>query len=49
MSNVRVLSLFSGAGGLDLGFHLAGFDIVKAVEIEEKYAKTMRANVGPGR
>ena len=35
MSNFRVVSLFSGAGGMDLGFLNAGFDltIVKDYDI----------------
>jgi DNA (cytosine-5)-methyltransferase 1 len=46
---VRTLSLFSGAGGLDIGFHRAGYDIVAAVEIEPAYCRTLRANSGEGR
>jgi DNA (cytosine-5)-methyltransferase 1 len=46
LSRIRTLSLFSGAGGLDLGFLAAGFDIVGCVEIEPNYCKTLRANVG---
>ncbi|MES2986609.1 MAG: DNA cytosine methyltransferase [Pseudomonadota bacterium] len=46
---IRTLSLFSGAGGLDIGFHKAGFDILASVEIESKYAKTLSANAGEGR
>ena len=30
----RVVSLFSGAGGLDKGFELAGFDIIWANEYD---------------
>jgi DNA (cytosine-5)-methyltransferase 1 len=43
---VKTLSLFSGAGGLDIGFHNAGFDILGCVEIEPSYAKTLAANSG---
>ena len=39
---VKVLSLFSGAGGLDIGFHDCGFEIVEAVEVEEKFVKTIK-------
>ena len=31
--SIRTLSLFSGAGGLDIGFSDLGFDIVESVEI----------------
>lgn len=41
---IPTLSLFSGAGGLDLGFGQAGFDIRACVEIEPAYAKTLRKN-----
>lgn len=44
MRKIKTLSLFSGAGGLDIGFHQAGFEIVAAVELEEKYCKTLLAN-----
>lgn len=43
---IPTLSLFSGAGGLDLGFLNAGFDIVACVEIEKSYCDTLRANLG---
>lgn len=46
---IRTLSLFSGAGGLDIGFADAGFDIVESVEIEEKFCETLKMNSGPGR
>lgn len=42
----KTLSLFSGAGGLDLGFLEAGYDIRACVEIEHNYCETLRANVG---
>lgn len=40
------LSLFSGAGGLDIGFHLAGFQIVACVEKERIFCDTLRSNIG---
>ena len=38
---MKTLSLFSGAGGLDIGFHRAGFDIIGCVEIEKQYCETI--------
>jgi len=46
---IRTLSLFSGAGGLDIGFHDAGFEIIEQIEIEEKFVATLRANSGRGK
>lgn len=43
---IRVASFFSGAGGLDLGFHDAGFKIVFANEIESVFCDTLRSNRG---
>jgi len=43
---VKVLSLFSGAGGLDIGFLKAGFDIVATLEIDEACCKTIHLNEG---
>ena len=45
---IKVLSLFSGAGGLDIGFHDAGFDIVECNEIERKFAATLSENAKKG-
>ncbi|MBF89768.1 MAG: DNA (cytosine-5-)-methyltransferase [Candidatus Marinimicrobia bacterium] len=41
-----VISLFAGAGGMDLGFKQAGFDIIWANEFEEIFAQTYRKNIG---
>lgn len=46
--SIPTLSLFSGAGGLDIGFHQAGFDILACVEIERAYCDTLEANVQAG-
>jgi DNA (cytosine-5)-methyltransferase 1 len=41
---LNVLSLFTGAGGLDLGFHKAGFNITTCIEIEKKFCSTLEIN-----
>lgn len=46
---IRTLSLFSGAGGLDIGFHDLGFDIIESVEIEPKFCDTLILNSGEGK
>jgi DNA (cytosine-5)-methyltransferase 1 len=46
--SIKTLSLFAGGGGLDLGFHDAGFQIVEAVELEQKYAATLERNAKAG-
>ncbi len=40
----KVISLFSGAGGLDIGFENAGFEVVVAVEIDPSCCDTLHAN-----
>lgn len=42
----RVLSLYTGAGGLDLGFEAAGFETAVAVEIDPEAVATLRHNRG---
>lgn len=46
MNNLRVCSLFSGIGGIDLGFQQAGFDIVWANEFDKDAATTYKLNFG---
>ncbi|MFI3303480.1 MAG: DNA cytosine methyltransferase [Rikenellaceae bacterium] len=41
---MNIVSLFTGAGGLDLGFHKAGFRTVVANEYDKKICPTFRAN-----
>lgn len=43
---MRVVSLFSGAGGLDLGFSLSGHEIVFANDIDTDAMRTYRRNIG---
>ena len=42
----RVVSLFSGAGGLDLGFKEAGFQIVWANDFDKDAVATYNLNIG---
>jgi len=42
----RYVSLFSGAGGLDIGFERAGFEAVSLCEIESVFCNTLMANQG---
>lgn len=46
MNKTTILSLFSGAGGLDLGFHLEGFQIKACIEIEQDACETLKLNKG---
>ena len=48
-SPIKTLSLFSGCGGLDIGFHDAGFDIVCMVELKAKYVHTLEKNSRSGK
>lgn len=41
---MRTLSFFSGAGGLDIGFHRAGFDIVVTSDFEEVCCQSLESN-----
>lgn len=44
MSAPKVVSLFSGAGGLDYGLESAGFETAVALEIDHDCCETMRAS-----
>jgi DNA (cytosine-5)-methyltransferase 1 len=45
---INIVALFSGAGGLDIGFCDAGFSLIESVELEEKFVKTMKFNQETG-
>src|SRR5690606_10303013 len=44
--SLRVLSFFTGCGGLDLGFEQAGFETVYATDIDPDSCDTLRLNLG---
>ena len=43
-SKPKVLDLFSGAGGFSLGFEMAGFDVIGAIERDKWAAETFQHN-----
>ena len=45
MGNMTALSLFSGAGGMDIGIKKAGFNIIAAIEVDKYCCETLRAAV----
>ena len=45
-NTLKVLSLFAGAGGMDLGFKNAGYDIVWANDFDPDSVKTYKKNIG---
>ncbi|TEU20844.1 DNA cytosine methyltransferase [Oenococcus oeni] len=44
---IKTISLFSGAGGLDLGLRKAGFNVVFANDILKAAIENYRYNLGP--
>ena len=43
-NRLKAVSLFTGAGGLDIGFERAGFHIISALEIHPRYYETLVVN-----
>lgn len=41
---MKAISIFTGAGGLDIGFEKAGFETITANEIHPKYCETITTN-----
>lgn len=46
MNSPKLLSLFSGCGGMDLGFRTAGFDIIFANDFDKNAQRVYRKNIG---
>ncbi len=44
MKNNKIISLFSGAGGMDIGFEMAGFETAVAVEYDISCCNTLKKN-----
>ena len=45
-NKIKVIGLFSGCGGLDLGFKQAGYDIIWANDILKDACETYKLNIG---
>ena len=44
MTDRTVLSMFSGAGGLDLGLEAAGFNTISTIDLDPNAVDTIRKN-----
>ena len=47
MDKFKSVGLFSGCGGLDLGFIKSGFDVIWANDFDKDAVNTYRKNIGP--
>src|SRR4051794_27129672 len=45
--DLTAISLYSGAGGMDLGFSRAGFRLLWAIDVDHHACKSYSANIGP--
>lgn len=43
---IKTVSLFSGCGGMDLGFHWAGYELIWANDIDADACQTYKLNLG---
>jgi len=43
----KLISLFSGCGGMDLPFHKAGFEVVWAIDSNKYACETFKRNISP--
>ena len=48
MGTLKTISLYTGAGGLDLGLEASGFDTLIAVEMDKWACQTLRKNSQSG-
>ena len=43
-NDIKAISMFSGAGGLDIGTQLAGIKVISSLDIFEDSVKTLKQN-----
>jgi DNA (cytosine-5)-methyltransferase 1 len=44
VQKINAISIFSGAGGLDIGFQNTGFNIISHIELENEFCETLKMN-----
>ncbi len=44
MNKLKILDLFSGCGGLSLGFKMAGYQIIGAIDKDKDSIETFKKN-----